>query len=293
MHGLDPAKSMICIEPADFNGSPTLGTDYVLSIIDKHAHDTAVLLMPGIQFYSGELFDIKTITAYAQARGIFCIWDLAHAAGNVPLKLHDWNVDAAAWCHYKYINAGPGAMGGLFVHERNTKIAEDGSYPNRLAGWWGVEKTIRFQMENTFQPMEGAAGFQISTPSACDLTALCASLEVFELTSMEQLREKSLKLTQYLQDLLVKLQSEGGQFSILTPLDSARRGAQLSLRLTPGLLAVVMHELEGRAVILDERKPDVIRVAPAPLYNNFTDVWKFMDAFKAALKVAQDAKDGK
>lgn len=294
MHGLNPQESMICIEPPA-NQDPSnrlLGTDYVKSIIDQHAADTAVLLLPGIQFYSGELFDIKTITAYAQSKGIFCIWDLAHAAGNVPLHLHDWNVDAAAWCSYKYINAGPGAIGGLFVHERNSKRNEDGTIRNRLSGWWGQDKVTRFKMVNSFQPMEGAKGFQISNPSAVDLTSLCASLEVYGLTSMDKLREKSLRLTKYLEDLLNDLKSKGGQFIQLTPTDPGRRGAQLSLKLEPGLLAVVMHELEDRAVILDERKPDVIRVAPAPLYNNYTDVWKFMEAFKRALVVAQGAKDG-
>lgn len=291
MHGLDREKSMICIDPiADSPTFPLLGTDYILSIIDKHAADTAILLLPGIQFYSGELFDMKTITAYAQSKGIFVIWDLAHAAGNVPLQLHDWNVDAAAWCSYKYINAGPGAIGGLFVHERNTKPREDGSHPNRLAGWWGGDKKTRFQMNNTFEPMTGAGGFQMSNPSTVDLTSLCASLEVYHLTTMADLRAKSLKLTKYLEDRLVDLQKKGGQFKILTPLDPERRGAQLSLLLEEGLLDVVMHELEDRAVILDERKPDVIRVAPAPLYNNFTDVWKFMEAFTAALEIAAKAK---
>lgn len=294
MHGLNPAESMICIEPPKENSPENrlLGTDYILSIIDQHASDTAVLLLPGIQFYSGELFDIKTITAYAQSKDIFCIWDLAHAAGNVPLKLHDWNVDAAAWCSYKYINSGPGAIGGLFVHEKNSKKNADGTFPNRLSGWWGQDKVTRFKMINQFQPMEGAKGFQISNPSAIDLTSLCASLEVFGLTNMDALRTKSLKLTKYLEDMLNDLKSKGGQFIQLTPTDPERRGAQLSLKLEEGLLAVVMHELEDYGVILDERKPDVIRVAPAPLYNNYTDVWKFMEAFKRALVVAQGAKDG-
>lgn len=285
---------MICIEPPKENSPENrlLGTDYILSIIDQHASDTAVLLLPGIQFYSGELFDIKTITAYGQSKGIFCIWDLAHAAGNVPLKLHDWNVDAAAWCSYKYINSGPGAIGGLFVHEKNSKMNANGTFPNRLSGWWGQDKVTRFKMINQFQPMEGAKGFQISNPSAVDLTSLCASLEVFGLTNMDALRAKSLKLTKYLEDMLNDLKSKGGQFIQLTPTDPERRGAQLSLKLEEGLLSVVMHELEDYGVILDERKPDVIRVAPAPLYNNYTDVWKFMEAFKRALVVAKGAKDG-
>lgn len=282
---------MITIEPVSPE-SPLLSTEYILSVIDKHASDTALLLLPGIQFYSGQLFDIKTITAHAQSLGIFVIWDLAHAVGNVPLQLHDWNVDAAAWCSYKYLNAGPGAIGGLFVHSRNTAAADpaDPAYANRLSGWWGSDKASRFAMTNSFAPIPGAAGFQLSNPSAVDLTALCASLEVFARTDMPALRAKSEKLTAYLQARLVALQARGAPFAILTPADPAARGAQLSVRLEPGLLDVVMRELEHAGVVLDERKPDVVRVAPAPLYNSFEDVWRFVEAFEGALGVARAAR---
>jgi kynureninase len=292
---------MITIE-ADKSAAdyPLLSTEYILSVIDKHANDTAVLLLPGIQFYTGQLFDIKTITAHAQSKGIFVICDLAHAAGNVPLQLHDWNVDAAAWCTYKYLNSGPGGMGSLFVHERNSYVhpatVDSGKldFPNRLSGWWGNEKSGRFDMHNNFIPIRGAGGFQVSNPSAVDMTSVCASLELFNMTDMATIREKSLKITKYLEDLLVDMPEykDGKLFSIITPRDPAQRGAQLSLLLQPGLLAVVMHELEERSVVLDERKPDVIRVAPAPLYNSYEDVWLFIQAFQEALKIAVEARDG-
>jgi len=282
---------MVTIEPVkDSPTYPLLDTEYIISIIDQHASDTAVLLLPGIQFYSGQLFDIKTITAHAQSRGIFVIWDLAHAVGNVPLQLHDWNVDAAAWCSYKYINAGPGAIGGLFVHSRNSQTSAP-VFQNRLSGWWGSEKATRFAMTNEFKPTPGAAGFQLSNPSIMDLTSLCASLEVFALSDMATLRERSIRLTGYLERLLVALQAEVGQFTIITPRDPTQRGAQLSLKLEDGLLDVVMQELEERSVVVDERKPDVIRVAPAPLYNNFGDVWVFIQAFAEALRVALTVKE--
>jgi kynureninase len=300
-HNLNPSESMIAIEPSSAS-SPIIDTQHILAVIDQHADTTALLLLPGIQFYSGQLLDIPTITSYARARGIFVIWDLAHAAGNVELKLHDWDVDAAAWCTYKYINAGPGSISGLFVHERHTMVeqgnGDDGSKPgfvNRLSGWWGNDKNSRFAMVNEFVPMPGAAGFQLSNPSVFDITSLSASLEVYGMTDMASLRAKSVKLTGYLEQLLLKLQKEeDGKFSIITPSDPQQRGAQLSLKLEEGLLETVMGELERNGVVVDERRPDVIRVAPAPLYNRFQDVFDFVEAFRGALRVASKAKaDGK
>ena len=259
-------------------------------MISEHASSTALLLLPGIQFYTGQLFDICTITAHARSLGIFVVWDLAHAVGNVPLHLHDWNVDAAAWCSYKYLNAGPGAIGGLFVHERNSQVStsEDGAgFPNRLCGWWGSDKNGRFATANHFTPSPGAAGFQLSNPSVMDITSLCASLEVFAMTDMSALRNKSLQLTGYLELLLRRLRAkdERGQdaFEIITPADPAQRGAQLSLKLEDGLLHPVLATLEGCGVVVDEREPDVIRVAPVPLYNTFTDVYDFVCYFQDAL----------
>ncbi|KAK6610615.1 kynureninase [Botrytis cinerea] len=236
-HNLSPATSMITLESRSIT-EPTLSTDYILKTIETHAKDTAILLLPGVQFYTGQLFDIPLITRRARDLGIFVIWDLAHAVGNVPLYLHDWDVDAAAWCTYKYLNSGPGCIehrcGAGFV--------------NRLSGWWGNDKNTRFAMENHFVPIAGAAGFQLSNPSVLDITSLNASLEIFKLAGgMEMLRAKSMELTAYLEDLLLDTAIyEKSRFSIITPRHREQRGAQLSLQLADGLLNVVMKELELR-----------------------------------------------
>jgi kynureninase len=287
---------MITIEPRSPENT-VLTTSHILSVIDEHASTTALLLLPGIQFYTGQLLDIPTITAHAHSHDIFVIWDLAHAVGNVELKLHEWECDAAAWCTYKYLNAGPGAIGGLFIHERNGRVSPGnskgngaGSFTDRLSGWWGSDKQSRFSMTNNFTPIPGAAGFQLSNPSVLDITSLCASLEVFAMADMASLRGKSLKLTGYLELLLQRLMAQIGKFKILTPRDPAQRGAQLSLKLQEGLLDCVMGELERKSVVVDERRPDVIRVAPAPLYNTFMDVYDFVEIFRAALEVVSRAK---
>ncbi|KAF5243435.1 hypothetical protein FAUST_2791 [Fusarium austroamericanum] len=289
-HGLCPGDSMITLEPP--NNEDILFNDYVESVIEQHASTAAVLLLPGIQYYSGQLLDIKHLTAFAHERGIFVIWDLAHAAGNAPLSLHDWNVDAAAWCTYKYLNGGPGCIGGLFVHERHAQVGEDGTHNVRLAGWWGNDKTKRFEMRPGFIPVPGAAGFQLSNPSVLDITSLCASLEIFELAGgMAPLRAKSIRLTGYLVSELKKLPADmSAYWQIITPSEEDRRGAQLSLLLADGLLDDVMAGLERRSVLVDERRPNVIRVAPAPLYNTFLDCWEFVDALQGALGEALDMK---
>jgi kynureninase len=276
-----------------------LTTDDITSAIAEHADTTALILLPGIQYYTGQLLDIRTITAFAHKHGIFIIWDLAHAVGNVPLSLHEWDVDAAAWCTYKYLNGGPGCIGGLFVHSRNSVVNKDitdekpeEGYQNRLAGWWGNDKKTRFVMANRFHPVGGAAGFQLSNPSILDITSLSASLEVFELAGgVSELRKKSLELTTFLETLFNEMPAKDKElFRIITPSDPNQRGAQLSVMLSNGLLHTVMKELEARGVIVDERKPDVIRVAPAPLYNTFEDCVDFVDAFSAALSVCREGR---
>ncbi|KAM7223708.1 kynureninase [Rhypophila decipiens] len=300
-HGLSPETSMVVIETPHSEDN-VLTTYDILSTISAHAATTALILLPGIQYYTGQLLDIPVITAYAHKHDIFIIWDLAHAVGNVPLSLHSWDVDAAAWCSYKYLNGGPGCIGGLFVHERNstvTKAITDDKpaegYSNRLAGWWGNDKKTRFAMANKFHPVSGASGFQLSNPSILDITSLNASLEIFQLAGgIKQLREKSLKLTAFLEKLLGEMKEEDkALFRIITPLDPQQRGAQLSIKLSEGLLLPVMTELEANGVIVDERKPDVIRVAPAPLYNSFVDCVKFIAAFSLALEAGSKAKGSK
>lgn len=286
-HGLDPKKSMVQIQPDE---NFYISTEKILATIDEHAEETALLLLPGIQYYSGQLFDIPRITKYAQEKGITVGWDLAHAAGNVELSLHDWNVDFAAWCTYKYINAGAGSIAGAFVHERHGEVKLEEGRPvfrHRLTGWYGGDKSVRFNMDNNFLPTAGAGGFQVSNPSAIDLAALSGALSVFNMTSMTALRSKALVLTAYAEHLLNGILAEDGgaepPFRIITPADPHQRGCQLSVLLRPGLLDNISDALQENAIVCDKRKPDVIRVAPVPLYCTFHDVWQFMDVLKKAL----------
>jgi kynureninase len=283
-------------------------------VISQHAATTALVLLPGIQFYSGQFFDIELITRHCQSLDITVGWDLAHAVGNVPLKLHDWNVDFAAWCNYKYMNGGPGVIGGLFVHERHGKVEQvsttqtdstnggndavsvDGRptynnqtrlvYKPRLSGWWGSDKSSRFRMENEFVPIDGASGFQLSNPSALDMTSVMASLDVFSMTTMDSLRQRSLRLTGYLEARLLRYEGGEPPYTIITPANPAERGAQLSVLLKPGLLDNVLHYIEECGVVVDERKPDVLRIAPAPLYNSFHDIHRFIISFHEACRRA-------
>lgn len=287
---------MVTIE-SPYSDDALITTYDIQSVISKHASDTALILLPGIQYYTGQLFDIPTITAFAHKHEITIIWDLAHAVGNVPLHLHDWDVDAAAWCTYKYLNGGPGCIGGMFINSRKSLVTTaitdeepERGYGNRLSGWWGNDKAIRFQMATKFHPVKGAAGFQLSNPSILDITSLSASLEVFELAGgVQPLREKSLKLTAFLEQCLSILSEDAKKlFRIITPSDPSQRGAQLSLLLAAdNILNSVMKHLEENGVIVDERQPNVIRVAPAPLYNSFADCVTFAEVFESALLAVQ------
>ncbi|EKV09462.1 MFS transporter, putative [Penicillium digitatum PHI26] len=265
-HNFDPKDGMVLIEPNDLD-QPTLGTEQIIKVIDDNASSTALVLLSAIQFYTGQYFDMERITAHAHSKGILIGWDCAHAAGNVDLRLHDWNVDFAAWCNYKYLNSGPGGIAGLFVHERHGSVDEkqpesDGTFRPRLSGWWGGDIKTRFNMENKFLPQPGAAGFQLSNPSVLDINAVMASLEIFNRATMKEIRQKSLNITGYLEHLLMKYPldaaPEDKPFTLITPSNPAERGAQLSLRLQPGLLDHVLHCLEDNGVVIDERKPDVM-----------------------------------
>lgn len=258
----------------------------MLSVISQHAATTALVLLPGIQYYSGQFLNMELITHHCHTNGLAVGWDLAHAVGNVPLKLHDWNVDFAAWCNYKYMDGGPGVIGGLFVHERHGKVEQEGEgdqttlkYKPRLSGWWGNDKSTRFRMDNNFVPIPGASGFQLSNPSALDMTSVRASLDVFSLTTMKELRDRSIRLTSYLEARLLRWSGGDPPYKIITPLNPAERGAQLSVRLNPGLLDTVLEYLEENGVVVDERKPDVLRIAPAPLYNSYLDIHRFVQFF--------------
>ncbi|KAF1813033.1 kynureninase 1 [Eremomyces bilateralis CBS 781.70] len=292
-----PAEALITIDPPDPE-IHYLPLDHILSTISAHASETALVLLPGVHYYSGQFLEIQKITAHAHGLGITIGWDLAHAVGNVPLALHDWDVDFATWCSYKYLNAGPGAISGLFVHGKHGEVVRSPSateseteqfeYTPRFSGWWGSEKSTRFRMEPVFRPIPGAAGWQVSNPSVLDTTSLAASLSVFARTSIASLRERSLQLTQYLVELLDH--AEDGDtaqgYRIITSRNRDERGAQISIKLDEGLLDKVMEILEKEAVVVDERRPDVVRVAPTPLYNTFEDVWNFVKIFRAACKDA-------
>jgi kynureninase len=268
-HGLDPNEALILARARE--GEFTIRTEDIVDLIDKHADELAVVMFAGVNFFSGQLFAIEKITRAAQKHGIIAGFDLAHAIGNVPLWLHDWNVDFAVWCSYKYLNAGPGAVGGAFVHERhaaNTKLP-------RFAGWFGNDPNTRFRLhlEPDFIPVPSADGWQISNPPILAMAPLRASLSIFEdAGGIERLRAKSIQLTNYLEFLLDELGST--KFSPITPRDSNARGAQLSI-LAHENPKQLHQELLAAGVKCDFREPNVIRVAPTPLYNRFHEVWQF------------------
>jgi kynureninase len=276
-HGLDPKDALILARPR--SGEFTVRTEEILDLMEKHADELAVVLIGGVNFFSGQLFDIPTITAAARKHGITVGVDLAHAIGNVPLSLHDWNVDFAVWCSYKYLNAGPGAVAGAFVHERhatNTNLA-------RLAGWFGNDPNTRFRLhlESEFIPVASADGWQISNPPILSMAPLRASLAIFEEAGMDALRQKSIKLTCYLQFLL-ESEPDGRskrQFNIITPPKDSERGCQLSIQAQEHSKEL-FGRLEAAGVKCDFREPNVIRAAPTPLYNTFHEVWRFANILR-------------
>jgi kynureninase len=277
VHGLDPADALILVGPRE--GEDALRTADVCEQIERAGADLATVLLPGVQYLTGQLLDMAAITGAARKVGAMVGFDLAHAIGNVPLQLHDWNVDFAVWCSYKYLNSGPGAIGGAFVHDRHAR-----SNVPRYAGWWGHDKDSRFAMPATFIPLPGAEGWQISNPPILAAAPLVASLALFKQAGTTQLRTKSEQLTAYLESLL--LEKAGDSLTILTLSDPSARGCQLSVRLqrTPQAARVIHAELTDLGFICDWREPDVIRVAPVPLYNTFVEVWEFADALSSLLR---------
>jgi kynureninase len=268
-HQVDPKDALLLARPRD--GESMLQTADIIDLINKNAETLAVVILGAVNFFTGQFFDIAAVTAAAQKHGIIVGIDFAHAVGNVPLSLHDWNVDFAVWCSYKYLNAGPGAIGGAFVHERhatNTKLP-------RLAGWFGNDPNTRFrmQLEPEFIPVGSADGWQVSNPPIFSMAPLRASLAIFdEAGGMEPLRKKSKRLTGYLEFLLERAGSD--RFTVITPHDPEARGCQLSI-LAHQNPKELHKALEAAGVKADFREPNVIRAAPAPLYNSFHDVWRF------------------
>ena len=266
---LDPKDALILARPR--KGEFTVRTEEIVDLIERHRDRLAVVMIGAVNFFTGQLFDIEKITSAAQQHGIVVGFDLAHVIGNLPLALHDWNVDFAVWCSYKYLNAGPGAVAGAFVHERhatNTKLP-------RLAGWFGNDPNTRFRLhlEPEFIPVPSADGWQISNPPIFSMAPLRASLSIFdEAGGMEPLRAKSIKLTGYLQFLLE--QAGSNRFSIITPREANERGCQLSI-LAHEHPKELFRKLQAAGIKCDFREPNVIRVAPTPLYNTFHEVWRF------------------
>jgi kynureninase len=276
-HGLDAAQHLI--EAAPRPGERCLRTADLLALIEREGPRLALVLLPGVQYLTGQCLDLAPLIAAAHRAGAAVGLDLAHAVGNTPLALHDWNADFAVWCSYKYLNAGPGAIGGCFVHARH---GANGALP-RFAGWWGHDKAARFDMGPDFRPIGGAEGWQISNPPILSTAPLLASLELFDAAGFERLRRKSLALTAYFRARLHALPA--GSVEIITPEAQTAHGCQLSLRLVrPAAAARRCHDrLAAAGVIGDWREPDILRLAPAPLYNSFSDVHAAVDRLAAAL----------
>jgi kynureninase len=273
-HRFDPATSLIELTPRP--GESCLREDDIETAIDREGKAIALIMLGGVNYATGQAFDMERITRAGHARGCVVGFDLAHATGNVQLRLHDWDCDFAVWCSYKYLNGGPGCVAGCFVHERH---AHAWDMP-RFTGWWGHDEESRFLMGPHFQPMPGADGWQLSNPSIISLAALRASMEIFDEAGIENLRAKSVSLTAYLEFLL--RYNECSSFTLITPQEKERRGAQLSIRV-PQNGRALCDRLSEEGILGDWREPDTFRVAPVPLYNSYHDVFQFVQRFMAAV----------
>jgi kynureninase len=273
-HGFDPATDLIEVEGDEPNG--TISMALLERTLAQHGKRIALVLWPGVQYRTGQAFDLRGIAELAHAQGAIVGYDLAHGAGNLPLQLHDSGADFAAWCSYKYLNSGPGAVAGAFVHERHATTDRP-----RFAGWWGHDQATRFKMGPEFKPTPGADGWQLSNPPILALAPLKVSLEVFQRAGMANLRAKSEQITGYLESLI--RQRLAGTLEIVTPAEPARRGCQLSLRVAGGRARgrALFEHLMAIGIVGDWREPDVIRISPAPLYNRYSDVLGFVRAVEA------------
>lgn len=272
LHGLDPARELIVVGPR--TGEATVRVEDLEAAITDAGDRLAFTLLAGVNYATGQLLDIPRLTAAAHAAGAMAGWDLAHAAGNVVLSLHDSDVDFAAWCTYKYLNSGPGAVGQIFVHDRH---GLDRATP-RLSGWWGNDPASRFLMADTFAPGVGADGWRLSNPPILALAPVTASLGIFDEVGLPALRARSERLTAYLAHLIAALAPHA---EVITPADPAQRGAMLSLRLRGA--RAVLDRMEAAGIMADFREPDIIRVAPVPLYNSYLDCWRAATALAAAV----------
>jgi len=270
--GLDPDKIVISAKPR--SGEQCIRTQDIEALLEREGKSIALVMLAGVNFFTGQAYDIPRITEAAHRHGCVVGWDLAHAAGNLAMRLHDWNVDFAVWCSYKYLNSGPGAIAGCFVHERHGKNVD---LP-RFAGWWGNDPATRFKMQliPQFTPRKGADGWQVSNPPILSMAPLKASLELFDSAGMNALRAKSLKLTGYLRFLVEQNSRE--DFEVITPHEDEAHGCQLSI-LVKNQPRQKLKSLEEAGVVCDFREPNVIRVAPTPLYNTFHEIWRFAKEF--------------
>jgi kynureninase len=274
--GLDPEEVIIEVQARE--GEACIRQEDILATIEKHRQDLALVFWGGVNYYSGQVFDIKAITQAAHKAGAKAGFDLAHAAGNIKLHLHDWEVDFASWCSYKYLNSGPGAIAGAFIHTRyHTDIAI-----NRFAGWWGYEKSTRFLMQKGFKPTLTAEGWQLSTPSPILYAAHKAALEIFVEAGINEVFSKGQKLSSYLLYIIKEINQEiGSSIQVLTP--DREKGCQVSM-LIPNNGKLVFDHLTKQGVFVDWREPDVIRLAPVPLYNTFEDIWLFGQVLRDAFR---------
>lgn len=278
-HGLDPAECLVEMQPRE--GEQLLRTDDILAKITELGDELALVLFGGVNYFTGQAFHMEAITAKAHEMGAMAGFDLAHAAGNIPLQLHDWNVDFACWCTYKYMNSGPGSVGGAFVHQRHHKA----DLP-RLAGWWGHDKKTRFQMGPDFNPMQTAEGWQVSNAPVFNMVIHGIALAQFVQAGMDRLRAKSLMLTGYAEAIIDELNDKHlAGLQVITPRDPAQRGCQLSI-VAPVKGKTIYNRLTERAVSVDWREPNVIRMAPVPMYNSFEDVFRFGQVLKECLGIS-------
>ena len=269
-HGYRVQDALIKLSPR--KGEFTIRTEDIQSVIQEQGDEVALIMLGGVNYYTGQVFDFEEITSSAHNKSIKVGFDLAHAVGNIKLELHKWGVDFAVWCSYKYLNSGPGSVAGAFIHKRH----HHSNLP-RFAGWWGHKKETRFRMPNNFSAIESAEGWQLSNPPILSLAAIRASLSIFDEVGMDKLTEKSKNLTEYLLFLLDSIETE--RIQIITP---KKRGCQLSIRVKNGN-KLLFDKITEKGIIADWREPDVIRVAPVPLYNSFTDVFKFYSILKQVL----------
>jgi len=279
-HGLDLAEHLVEVAPRE--GEQLIREEDILAKIEELGDELALVMIGGVNYYTGQLFDMEKITKAGHAVGAIVGFDLAHAAGNINLKLHDWGVDFAAWCGYKYLNSSPGGVSGMFVHERHAYNPE---LP-RFAGWWGYDKETRFLMQPGFNPMKGAEGWQLSNAPVLGMAAHLASLDIFEEAGMERIGEKRDLMTAYMEfviDDISEKNKERCTFELITPRDKTKRGAQLSI-MAKGQGKALFDALSAEGVVADWREPNVIRIAPAPLYNSYEDCYWFGQLLEKAIQ---------